>query len=98
MSSAPSCPSASSSHAIPAERSHQEPIGSERMPELCASRLRIVRSAYATSPSHVAAGSSRASCPSRTSWSTSTAVRVLVIEPMRYCTSRGSWPGTASAP
>ena len=42
-------------------------------------------------------GSSRDSAPSSTSWRTSTAVKVLVIEPIRYCTSVTS-PGTSPYP
>ena len=60
---------------------------------------RTVASAYPRLRARTGRSGRRAtSSPSSRSCSTSTAVRVLVIEPIRYCMSRRASPGTSPAP
>lgn len=75
--------STSSSHGRPGERSHQGPGGSARRPAVCDSSCRIVRSPNAVPDTRLSSRSSRSSRPPSRSRMTCTAVKPLVIEPMR---------------
>ena len=75
---------ASSGQSLPGVRSHHCPAGSAVIPDRCASRSRIVASAYGASGRWRPIRSLRSISPSSRSRITRTAVNVLVIEPIRY--------------